>query len=259
MSRAVKTRSEVEFAEFLPGVADEDHYSRLVPRYALSSPAVDEAEAVVAEMESRVASIDARRFRAIELGDGDALIEASRDESTLPLQLHVARIRLASLKAEFFAAEAARVRAESSEALTEDTQRIRRLQQRVLEEAARVRQACTAADSAATYLADRASEAQAEARHLRRIDPTKTPERLPGVRVDPFRPSAAPPVSEIESLTINNQRDVVGKNGKPIVQAGADGKELRVDGYRVRIDGVLIDADGQPVKGAKRHRSLVRH
>lgn len=258
MSRAVKTRSEVEFADVLPGVADEDHYSRLVPRYALSTAAIDQAEAAVADMEARAASIDARRVEAIESGDSDALIEALHDEGMLPLQLHTARIRLAKMKAEFFAAESARVRAESSEALTESAQWIKRLQQRVLEEAARVRQACTAADSAATYLADRASEAQAETRRLRRIDPTKTPERLPGVRVDPFRPSAAPPVSEIESLTFNNQRDIVGKNGKPIVQKGTDGKDLRVDGYRVRIDGVLIDADGQPVKGAKRHRSLTR-
>lgn len=257
MSRAVKTRSEVEFADVLPGVADEDHYSRLVPRYALSTAAIDQAEAAVADMEARAASIDARRVEAIESGDSDALIEALHDEGTLPLQLHTARIRLAKMKAEFFAGESARVRAESSEALTESAQWIVRLQQKVLEEAARVRYACNAAESSCMYLADRASEAAAEVTRLGRIDPTRTPERLPGLRVSPYLPSAVTPSSEIESLTLNEHRDVVAKNDKPIVQKGADGKELRVDGHRVRIDGVLVDEAGNPVKGAKRRRSLV--
>lgn len=247
--RIEDVRNPEHFAPLLPGINDEDHYKALVPRYRTTSAAIEAADAEVADLEQRIASLADRRHDAIATGDTAALMDVMALEQNGPLQLHMARIRAASFRAEHFAAEAARIRREAAEALSVPSHWIIELQARVLDEAALIRSACSAADAGARWCADEASSADAEVRRLRSIDPTKTPLVVHGVpKVEPVPPGDTP-MSSVWQISTNGH-DVVGINGRALVQADADGNDVRRDGFRVRVDGVLIDDEDRPVKDA---------
>lgn len=234
-----------EFADLLPGTADPDHYRRSVPRYAVTSEAIEAAEAEVEAIERRLATLDERRRQAIDSGDRDAVLAVLSDERSGPVELHAARIRAAVARHEYFKAEEARV-AEESRVLADPAQLIIRLQKAVLDEAALIRSACNAADAARLTLADHASQARFEADRLRRIDPTKTPVEWATIKRDPTHRDGTSPASSIWQIKTAGP-DIVEINGKPIVQVDENGQEKREDGYRLRVDGVLIDDDGRPV------------
>lgn len=236
-----------EFADILPGVADPEHYQRLVPTYARSWPEVDQAEAVVADLEHRLSTLDERRAAALSAGDRDALLGTISEATSLPVELHAARIHAADVKAERFHSEAARVDDEAS-VLAEPAQRVIRLQAAVLHEAAKVRQACNVAESVSSIFRDEASRAESEAARLRRVDPTREALYVAGPKVEPSASPDPGPTVSIWKTTVNGRGDIVAINGRALTQADADGRDKREDGYRLRVDGVLIDDNDQPVK-----------
>ena len=250
MSPARKTPEStlVEFGEILPGAVDENHYKRMVPSYALTSPAIEQALAVVEDLQDRASTMEQRRHAAIEVGDSDGLLAVLRDEQSLPLELHAARIRLADIRAKHLFAEAARTDSEASSALTGPAQWILRFQDAMLLEAARVREACGAATGVSEYLRREGNEADSEARRLRRLDPSKPSVRQVGVlQVEPTARPDAGPSQSIWKITTNGAGDIIAINDRALVQPDQDGRDKREDGWRLRIDGVLIDENDQPV------------
>lgn len=241
----------------LPGVADENHYRRLVPRYATTSADVETAEAAVRAIEDRIGSADRRRAEAITAGDYQGALAAEADRQDAPVELHVARIALAVARERHFLAETDRIRAEAAGALRGHAERIGELQRAVLAEAALIREACNAAEVASSWCGDQASQAAAEARRLRSVDPIEVAKN-PWTRNRPhpeWNEPAETPAMSIEHIVIGHVRDQqnfrlpvpVVINHKPILRLDEAGNPRRYEGFRIRRDDVLIDDNDQPI------------
>lgn len=239
-ARAVEqVETAPDFSDLLPTSVDEQLWFRRNPVLAQSSPEIEAAEAILADLEERAATVEERRAAAIQSGDGDAVLDVLRDRETLPSLVHAAKIQAQVARSAHFHAERERIQADMPE-YGERLRWLYALQFAVGNEIGVVTRSSMAAESVASNALARASEADHAARRLRAIDPTKL--RLPdGPKREPVATGDTLRAAELWDLVLGGpRRQAVRVNGKWILRGKKDGTLVEVDGCNVRADGVLI-------------------